>query len=108
MTDKAKEIIYQMLCMDLQFITSKVPSERAEYLKQLIDAAEASIGRWGITLDETLEENLEQAQAVEMYAAYLYRNRAEGNNGMPEMLRHRLNQLLFNQKMKEEAEDATG
>ena len=73
------------------------------YLTQLITVAKQSIAREGITLTDTLEDN----NLVVMYAAYLYRKRAEssvqGNlswvAGMPRMLRYALNNRLFAEKM---------
>ena len=70
------------------------PSEsRTAYLQQCIGAAKEFITREGIALAETLED----AQLVEMYAAYLVRKRAT-TEPMPRMLRWALNNRLFSQK----------
>lgn len=70
------------------------PSEaRAAYLEQCIGAAKEFITSEGIALAETLED----AQLVEMYAAYLVRKRAT-TEPMPRMLRWALNNRLFSQK----------
>lgn len=70
------------------------PSEsRTAYLQQCIGAAKEFIAREGIALAETLED----AQLVEMYAAYLVRKRAT-TEPMPRMLRWALNNRLFAQK----------
>lgn len=78
------------LKLDLQLMTSAFDT----YLQQLLDAAEQMITREGITLTESAEdENLRI-----MYAAYLYRKRADDTNAMPRMLRWALNNRLFSQK----------
>ena len=65
-----------------------------EYLLQLLGAAEQMITREGITLSESFEdENLRV-----MYAAYLYRKRAEDAPEMPRMLRYALNNRIFSVK----------
>lgn len=70
------------------------PSEaRKAYLQQCISSARQFIVREGITLADTLED----AQLVEMYAAYLVRKRAT-TEPMPRMLRWALNNRLFSQK----------
>ena len=70
------------------------PSEqRAAYLQQAIGAAQSFIAREGIVLTDSVED----AQLVEMYAAYLVRKRAD-DPGMPRMLRWALNNRLFGQK----------
>lgn len=90
----AKNEIYSMLCIDLQRVN--IPDGQATYYKNIIDVAITEIGREGITLD--IQEDLSHRQTVEMYAAYLIRKRVAGD-GMPRMLRARLNDLLFSQKM---------
>ena len=70
------------------------PSEsRTAYLQQCIGAAKEFITSEGIALAGTLED----AQLVEMYAAYLVRKRAT-TEPMPRMLRWALNNRLFAQK----------
>ena len=85
-----------------------------DYLSTLIiPAAEAAIREEGITLD--LSE-IGDCNLVVMYAAYLYRKRAEstvnGNlswaAGMPRMLRYALNNRLFSEKMKAEESGSEG
>lgn len=76
-----------------------------EYLTSLIGVAQSRIEAEGITLGDTVED----MQLVEMYAAYLYRKRAntaEGYStaalnpqGMPYMLRLALNNRVFAEKM---------
>lgn len=75
------------------------PSEaRKTYLQQCISSARQFIVREGITLADTLED----AQLVEMYAAYLVRKRAT-TEPMPRMLRWTLNNRLFSQKVNDDA-----
>ena len=69
-----------------------------DYLGQLLDAASGMIAREGINLNTKCEED---AQILVMYAAYLFRKRAEDNPVMPRMLRYALNNRLFSQKIRE-------
>ena len=70
------------------------PSEaRCEFLRQAIHSARDFIAREGIVLTDSAED----AQLVEMYAAYLVRKRAT-TEPMPRMLRWALNNRLFGQK----------
>lgn len=81
----------ELLRYDLQLM---VPSYDA-YLVTLLGAAQAAIAREGIVLDlDTIEDN----HIVVMYAAYLYRKRAEDSPAMPRMLRWALNNRLMAQK----------
>lgn len=66
-----------------------------EYISNLIDAAKQMISREGIVLTESIEDG----NLVVMYAAYLYRKRAEDSPQMPRMLRYALNNRLFSQKV---------
>ncbi len=72
------------------------------YLNALLEMAASAIKREGVTLQA---DNLEDDMLVEMYAAWLYRKRANDGNtsfavGMPRMLRYQLNNKLASQKMK--------
>lgn len=82
--------ILTLLKLDLQLVTDAFDS----YLSQLIAAARQMIAREGIALTESAEDG----QLVTMYAAYLYRKRAEENPSMPRMLRWALNNRLFSEK----------
>lgn len=64
------------------------------YLTTLIKAAETYISREGITLENSIDDGM----LVEMYAAWLYRKRREGNVPMPRMLRWNINNRLMAQK----------
>lgn len=89
----------------------KLNSVNDEYLIHLIEVAKGEIAREGIVLTET-EEGYSSADGdlIQMYAAYLYRNRVSNNEnyqtaalypqGMPYMLRLRLNNRLIEQKME--------
>ena len=66
-----------------------------EYIINLIGAAEQMISREGIVLTESIEDG----NLVVMYAAYLYRKRAEDSPQMQRMLRYALNNRLFSQKV---------
>lgn len=95
MTDT--EILETFLLPDLEKLT--VPESQRTFLLQLIASAQEQIKREGITLD--LSE-VDDCLTVSMYAAYLYRRRAVADNGMPRMLRYRLNNRLFAEKMESE------
>ena len=79
-----------ILKLNLQLMTDAFDG----YLQQLLEAAEQMIAREGITLTSSAEDE----QLRVMYAAYLYRKRAEDNPPMPRMLRYALNNRLFSQK----------
>lgn len=67
------------------------------YITNLITAAQQMISREGITLTDSVEDG----NLIVMYAAYLYRKRAEDTPQMPRMLRYALNNRLFSQKVGE-------
>ena len=90
MTD---EQILEMLKSNLD----KTTSVKDDYLKFLIDASKEKIAEEGITLDLSKSGDV---NLVVMYAAYLFRKRAEDNPVMPRMLRYALNNRLFSEKMK--------
>ena len=92
--DETKVIL---LKHDLQILHEK----QDEYLKNLLDMSASMIRREGIELTEDIEDVGLQV----MYAAYLYRRRAEKENAMPRMLRYALNNRLLSQKMKTETPD---
>ena len=95
MTDE--EILETFLLPDLEKLT--VPETQRSFLLQLIASAKDQIAREGNTLDLTA---VDDCLTVSMYAAYLYRRRAVADNGMPRMLRYRLNNRLFAEKMESE------
>lgn len=84
--------ILTVLKIDLQISSDALN----EFLLGLIRAAKAFIVREGITLADTAED----AQLVEMYAAYLYRKRREATAEMPRMLRWALNNRVFSGKVR--------
>lgn len=65
------------------------------YLAQLVTAAQQMITREGVMLTNSIEDG----SLVAMYAAYLYRKRAEDNPVMPRMLRWALNNRVFAEKV---------
>lgn len=83
--------ILEMLKANLQLVNALQDS----YLTSLITAAREMITREGITLTDTIEDG----NLVVMYAAYLYRKRADDAPVMPRMLRYALNNRLFSQKV---------
>jgi hypothetical protein len=122
-----KTDILKMLKANLEIVNTL----KDEYLTQLIDVSIKEIEREGVTFTtseieitttETDDEGnetttttteisyeVDDANLIVMYAAYLYRNRAvEGNagyttalsaTGMPRMLRYALNNKILSQKM---------
>lgn len=72
---------------------SMTTSSRDEYLSALLGEAKRLIEEEGIEIADG-DWNL-----VVMYAAYLFRKRAEDNPQMPRMLRYALNNRLLSGKM---------
>lgn len=66
-------------------------------LGELIESAKAFIIREGVAALNT--DNIEDAELVIMYAAYLWRKR-DSAEGMPRMLRWALNNRIFSAKMQ--------
>lgn len=128
-----KSAILSMLKANLEIINTL----KDEYLGQLIDVSIKEINREGIVFvttqvpvqsetdpdatdpdpsdpepePETEDDyEIEDANLIVMYAAYLYRNRVNDSEtgyktaisatGMPRMLRYALNNRLFSQKMR--------
>lgn len=79
-----------MLKADLQMLSSAFD----EYLIGLLHTAEEFITREGIILTESIEDDSLRV----MYAAYLYRKRADPVGAMPRMLRWALNNRRFGKK----------
>ena len=81
-----------MLKTDLGISTATAYDKRlAEYLA----SARSDISREGIVLEDNIEDN----QIVVQYAAWMWRARKTGE-AMPRMLRYKLNNRLFSQKMR--------
>lgn len=85
-----------MLKADLEIIAANTSKD--DYLAQLITAAKQFIEREGASLDL---DQMEDCTLVVMYAAYLYRKRAEDSVAMPRMLRWALNNRIFSEKVSE-------
>lgn len=83
-----------MLKADLEIIAANTSKD--DYLAQLITAAKQFIEREGASLDL---DQMEDCTLVVMYAAYLYRKRAEDSVAMPRMLRWALNNRIFAEKV---------
>lgn len=91
------QFILDLVQQDLQ--KWNLTAQMTSFLTTLIEVSKTEIAREGITLDLT---SLDDVQTVAMYTAYLYRRRAEQTNGMPRMLRYRLNNRIFSEKTKTE------
>lgn len=87
--------ILEMTKSNLQIVQGNTLQDN--YLRMLITSAQEMITREGITLTNSIEDG----NLVVMYAAYLYRKRADGEPVMPRMLRYALNNRLFSQKVRE-------
>lgn len=83
-----------MLKADLEIVNSLQDT----YLSQLISAAQSAIAEEGIEIFDP-PSTVADGHLVEMYAAYLYRKRAQDNPVMPRMLRYALNNRKFGQVM---------
>jgi hypothetical protein len=122
-----KNDILEMLKANLEIINSL----KDKYLGQLIETAEKEIKREGVTFTTTTIEStttttddegnetttttteisyeVDDANLIVMYAAWLYRKRVDDSlsgytsaisaTGMPRMLRYQLNNRIFSQKM---------
>lgn len=88
-----EQTMLTMLKANLEIIAANTAYDN--YLKQLLQVAQQMIAREGITLTTTIEDG----NLVVMYAAYLYRKRAEDTPVMPRMLRYALNNRLFSEKV---------
>ena len=79
--------ILTILKIDLQVSSGALDN----YLLTLIEAARGYIRQEGVALSTSSEDSL----LVEMYAAYLYRQRREEDTQMPRMLRWALNNKII-------------
>ena len=102
--------ILEMLKANLEIATNVHDT----YLGQLIEVGYKQITEEGIKIDKEDApegsdytysiEDIQDVNLIVMYAAYLYRKRAdEGAPQMPRMLRYALNNRLFSQKILEES-----
>lgn len=100
--------ILTMLKSNLEIATSVHDT----YLGQLLEVGFKEIKREGIKIDKVAApegasytysiEDIDDVNLIVMYAAYLYRKRAdEDAPQMPRMLRYCLNNRLFSQKIRE-------
>lgn len=78
-----------ILKKDLQMLTDS----NDDYLKILLDQAEAQVRREGVDPQEGIEGDM----VVIQYAAYLFRKRASGDAVMPRFLRLQLNNMKISQ-----------
>lgn len=92
MTDSDK---LAMLKIDLGITTEAFDTRLGQYLK----SAKTEIEREGITLADSISDD----HLIIMYAAWMWRKRDTGE-GMPRMLRYRMNNRLFSEKMADEEE----
>lgn len=85
-----------MLKVDLGLLT--VTTDQTAYLGQLLNTAQLRLADDGVTL---VAGDAQHDQLVVMYAAWLYRKRAEDpqQQAMPKMLQLLRNSVLFGQKM---------
>lgn len=98
MTDQ--DILQYYLLPDLE--RRNANADLRNYLLNLIISAKKRITSEGITLDLNDEDD---CMTVSMYAAYMYRYRARPDNPMPRMIRLRLNDRLWDEKMRPEVDD---
>ena len=85
--------LLKLLKLNLSMITTVYD----DYLAHLLLTSRELISREGISLQDTPEDN----ELIVMYAAYLYRKRAEDIPPMPRMLRWALNNRLFSEKVSQ-------
>lgn len=68
------------------------------YLGQLVEVAKESIEAYGITLNDSIQD----ANIIVMYASYLWQKRKADDSGMPRMLTMAMRNRLFAEKMRGE------
>lgn len=83
--------LLSMLKVDLGITANAYNDRLTEYL----ESASADMSREGVQLEDTVEDS----QLIVQYAAWLWRSRESGD-AMPRMLRYRLNNHIFSQKMR--------
>lgn len=108
MADINNEVVLTMLKAGLELITDYMDADskaaKELELMQYIESAEIYIEREGITLVDTVDDQM----LVSMYAMWLYDKRKTTGSkytsyyiqNMPRMLRYNLNNRLMSQKVK--------
>ena len=96
-TPTPEEIMLGMLKVDLGISSTAYDSRLGQYLT----SAKAEIVREGMSFPTTL--GVDDMQLIVMYATWMWKKRETGE-GMPRMLRYLLNQKVFSQKMRGDAE----
>jgi hypothetical protein len=96
-TPTPEEIMLGMLKVDLGISSTAYDSRLGQYLT----SAKAEIVREGVSFPTTL--GVDDMQLIVMYATWMWKKRETGE-GMPRMLRYLLNQKVFSQKMRGDAE----
>jgi len=87
------DVLLAMLKVDVGIMTDAYNERLSQYLIQAI----AEITREGATLDSS---SLDDRETVVMYAGWMWRKRDTGE-GMPRMLRYRLNNRIFSEKARD-------
>jgi hypothetical protein len=96
-TPTPEEIMLGMLKVDLGISSTAYDSRLGQYLT----SAKAEIVREGVSFPTTL--GVDDMQLIVMYATWMWKKRETGE-GMPRMIRYLLNQKVFSQKMRGDAE----
>ena len=108
MADINNGVVLTMLKAGLELITDYMDADskaaKELELMQYIEAAEIYIEREGVTLEDTVDDQM----LVSMYAMWLYDKRKTTGSkytsyyiqNMPRMLRYNLNNRLMSQKVK--------
>lgn len=92
-----REDVLKLLKASLGYVV--LDEAKSFQLNHLINTSCEMIQREGVTLSEPFSH--EDAQLIEMYAAYLFRKRAT-DEPMPRMLRWALNNRIFSEKARKE------
>ena len=96
-TPTPEEIMLGMLKVDLGISSTAYDSRLGQYLT----SAKTEIVREGVSFPTTL--GVDDMQLIVMYATWMWKKRETGE-GMPRMIRYLLNQKVFSQKMRGDAE----
>ena len=96
-TPTPEEIMLGMLKVDLGISSTAYDSRLSQYLT----SAKAEMVREGVSFPTT--HGVDDMQLIVMYATWMWKKRETGS-GMPRMIRYLLNQKVFSQKMRGDAE----
>lgn len=102
MSDISNALALTLLKADLGYFGSALDPKVETYLSALLSTAEIRLTESGIVLDH---DDVNDAQLQEMYAAWLYRKRAEGTAKPPMLQMAIRNRQVDNALIRTESEE---